>query len=291
MVEKKRQGFAFSLKRLFSRSSPNIANLLPELEDTLLEADVGVAMTSQLIDSIKNQSFDSVDRCLSFLKETIIGSLMPKTPFVLSHERPAVILFVGVNGTGKTTTIGKLAHFYKHRGMQVMMVAADTFRAAAVAQLRVWADRTASLFVEGVAGCDPASVIFSGVQQGRELHADLILVDTAGRLHTKTSLMDELKKGVRVAAKTLGREPDQIFLVLDATIGQNGLAQARDFLAAIPVSGLVLTKYDGTSKGGIILSIVKETGLPLRFVGVGEEMEDLQEFVARDFVEEMFTHA
>lgn len=287
-MEKNCQGFAFSLKNLFSRSSPNIANFLPELEDTLLKADVGVAMTGQLINSIKNQSFDTADRCLTFLKETIIGCLLPKAPFVLSHERPAVILFVGVNGTGKTTSIGKLAHFYKHRGMQVMMVAADTFRAAATAQLKVWADRTSSLFVEGGARCDPASVIFSGIQQGRSLKVDLILVDTAGRLHTKTSLMDELKKGVRVAGKALGRAPDEIFLVLDATIGQNGLAQAREFLAAIPVSGLILAKYDGTSKGGIILAIVKETGLPLRFVGMGEGVEDLQEFVAREFVEEMF---
>ncbi len=289
LLEKPRSGFIAPLKRLFS-DSRQLEEIIPELEELLLSGDVGVATTTALIDDLR-QNLASGANPTEHLKEKILKILTPSTSFALGDKKPFVIFIVGINGTGKTTSIGKLAHHYKAQGLKAMLVAADTFRAAAGDQLEIWAKKAQVDFVGGEPNADPASVVFNGMQAAKARAMDLVLVDTAGRLHTKSSLMEELKKMVRVCSKELGRDPNEVWMVLDATTGQNGLNQVKIFKEAVPLTGLILTKYDGTSKGGVLLPVVSETGLPLRFIGVGEGATHLKSFDAQSFVNDLFdTH-
>jgi fused signal recognition particle receptor len=282
--------FAARLKSAFSGQEKQLQDVIPTLEETLLTADVGIAATEKLIHTVFTEhKAKTVDESYAVLKNEIARILTPTTEFKIdATKKPFVIYLVGVNGVGKTTTIGKLASQFKAQGFGVMMVAADTFRAAAVEQLRVWADRNQVDFVGGQANADPSSVIVDGLRSAQSKNIDVVLVDTAGRLHTKSNLMQELQKMVRMSEKVLNRNPDEIFLVVDAITGQNGFSQAKVFLEAIPVSGVVLTKYDATSKGGIIISIADQTGIPIRYLGLGEKIEDLRPFQAKDFVDKLF---
>lgn len=286
-LSRPREGLIAPLKNLFSGNAREIDALIPELEEILLSADVGVKMTTRLLEDLRASIVQSKD-AIPFIQAEIQKALTPAKPFELPKNRPGVFFFVGINGVGKTTTIGKLASRWKKEGAKPIVVAGDTFRAAAQEQLKIWAERGGIEYIGSAPNSDPASVVFDGIAAAKARDCDLALIDTAGRLHTKSPLMEQLKKMVRIAERELGRNPDEIFLVLDATTGQNGLNQAKIFQEAVPVTGLILTKYDGTSKGGILLSVVAETGLPLRFVGVGEKVEDLKEFNPSEFVSALF---
>lgn len=284
------QGFAKSLKTLFLGSDKRLEDLVPQIEELLLTADVGLKGTESLIESLlSNKEVKNQDQAFGHLKKILKDTLTPSSEFQIdTSKKPYVIYLVGVNGVGKTTTIGKLACQFKSQGLKTMLVAADTFRAAAVDQLRIWSERNEVDFVGGSASQDPSSVIVDGLKSAKAKGTDVVLVDTAGRLQSKTNLMNELSKMVRMSEKVLERVPDQIFLVVDAITGQNGFSQAKVFLEAVDLTGVILTKYDATSKGGIIISIVQETGLPIRYVGLGEGIEDLKKFEADEFVEKLF---
>lgn len=285
-----KDNFAAKLKQLVTGGDQKLSDIVPRVEETLITADVGIAATEKLIRKVfEEKKADSAERAFELLKTEIQNILTPQTAFHIGDShKPFVIYLVGVNGVGKTTTIGKLASQIKASGKTVMMVAADTFRAAAVEQLKVWSERNAVDFIGGAANADPSSVIVDGLRSAKAKNVDVVLVDTAGRLHTKSNLMQELQKMVRMSEKELGRPPNEIFLVVDAITGQNGFSQAKVFLEAVPVSGVILTKYDATSKGGIIISIADQTGIPIRYVGLGEKIEDLKKFDAKDFVEKLF---
>lgn len=285
-----RDGFASRIKALFLGSDKRFEEIVPDLEEVLLTADVGIEATETLIQSVlKNKNVQSIEQAFAHLKSDIQKTLTAPSPFEIdTSKKPYVIYLVGVNGVGKTTTIGKLASQFKNDGHKVMLVAADTFRAAAVEQLRIWSERNDVLFVGGRDNADPSSVIVDGLRSAQSKEVDVVLVDTAGRLQTKSNLMNELRKMVQMSEKELGHSPDQIFLVVDAMTGQNGFSQARIFFEAVPLTGVVLTKYDATAKGGIIIAIAKETGLPIRYVGLGEKIEDLKPFDAGDFVNKLF---
>lgn len=263
----------------------------------LITADIGVKTSERILERLKtrmdNDQLGDEDQVWEALREEARGILeAPGTTsggvYRAPSESPGVILVVGVNGVGKTTTIGKLASRFQENGKKVILAAGDTFRAAAVLQLEVWGRRVGCDVVKGKERADPASVIFDAIKKAREEDADYVIADTAGRLHTKTNLMEELKKVVRSAEKALERPVDEILLVLDSTTGQNAIQQAQLFKDAIDVSGIALTKLDGTAKGGVILGIVDEHGLPVHFVGIGERVEDLREFDAPSFVEALF---
>ncbi len=288
-TEVARQGFVGRLRDSLARSrralteqlavavfDPADAASWERLEEALLGADVGVAATAELVRRLEaRQELGDLSETLA---EEITGMLGAPTTLDVNH-RPAVILVVGVNGTGKTTTIGKLASKLREHGRSVTLGAADTFRAAAEEQLEVWAQRAGARFVGGERGSDPAAVAFDAVRAG----GDVVIVDTAGRLHTQTNLMDELGKVRRVIAGQLEGAPHETLLVIDATTGQNGVQQARLFTEAVGVTGVVLTKLDGSAKGGIAIAIAQELGLPVKLVGVGEGLDDLRPFDARDF--------
>jgi fused signal recognition particle receptor len=261
---------------------------LEALEEILISADVGVAATERIVNAVKARA-----RRGEGLREVVTEEILAifaaaeAEPSPNGH-RPHVTLIVGVNGTGKTTTIGKLANLLKTAGHTPMVCAADTFRAAAVEQLDVWARRAGVEIVRARDGADPAAVVFDAIQSGKARGCDPILVDTAGRLHTRVNLMNELEKIRRVAARATEGAPHEVLLVLDATVGQNGLQQAREFTAVAGVTGIVLTKLDGTAKGGIAIAIAHELRLPIRYVGVGEGIDDLLPFQARDYVDALF---
>lgn len=277
----------FSFKNLFSGLKKNIRESLPELEERLLLADVGSVVAGQLVDLIK-QSDSKTSEEIQMLIQRQVAEWMTPTPFVLPLHRPLVFFFIGVNGTGKTTTIAKMACWLAGQGFKSLLVAGDTFRAAASEQLKIWADRLKAEFVGGASGADPASVVFNGIQAAQSRRLDAVLVDTSGRLQTKTPLIEELKKVYRATIKSAGRDLDEIFLVLDATTGQNGLSQVIHFCEALPLTGLILAKYDGASKGGFVIRAVRETSLPLRFVGVGEKITDLEVFDPHQFSKNLF---
>jgi fused signal recognition particle receptor len=273
-------------------------DLLDELETQLLTADVGLAATSAILAELtarvqRKQLADS-DALYAALRD-ILGALLAPCERQLEINsppgKPFVILMVGVNGVGKTTTIGKLAKRFQSEGRSVMLAAGDTFRAAAVEQLQVWGERNKVPVVAQHTGADSASVIFDAYQSACARNIDVLIADTAGRLHTKSNLMQELEKVVRVLKKLDPEIPQEILLVLDATTGQNALSQARSFTTAVKVSGLVLSKLDGTAKGGMVFAIAKELGLPLRFIGIGETAEDLRPFAAAQFVDALFAPA
>ena len=262
---------------------------LEELETRLLQADCGVTVTEELIEGLRKrvarQQLGDVDALLAALREDITALLTPVAqPLVIDRaHQPFTILVVGVNGSGKTTTIGKLAQRYGAEGLKVVLAAGDTFRAAAVEQIGVWATRTGAELVAQATGADPAAVAFDALQSARARGADLLIADTAGRLQAQTHLMEELRKVRRVLGKVDPSAPQEVLLVIDATQGQNALAQAQQFHAAVGVTGLVLTKLDGTARGGIVLAIARQLKLPIRFVGLGEQAGDFAEFDAAAF--------
>jgi fused signal recognition particle receptor len=270
------------------------SDLLQQLEKILLEADIGIVVTKaiikQLTDNLNRQQLKNADDLFSQLKAELERHLMPLAqPLqILSEKKPFVIMMIGVNGTGKTTSIGKLAHQFKHQGYSLSLAAGDTFRAAAVEQLQVWADRLSLPLIKQQTGADSASVIFDALQSAQAKQQDILIADTAGRLHTKSNLMEELKKIKRVLGKLDPSAPHEILLVIDATTGQNALQQAAAFTKEIGVTGLILTKLDGTARGGIIFAIGQQLGLPIRYIGVGEGIEDLRPFDAKAFVEALF---
>ena len=269
------------------RSRPVDVDTIEALEEALISADVGVAAADQIVQAVKSRrNRDGSLRTL--VKEEIRSILRGAEQPAGNGHTPRVVMIVGVNGTGKTTTVGKLARLLKASGKAPMICAADTFRAAAVEQLEIWADRAGVDIVRAKAGSDPAAVVFDALAAGKARGRDVVLVDTAGRLHTRVNLMSELDKIRRVAAREVEGAPHEVLLVLDATVGQNGLSQAREFTSAAGVNGIVLTKLDGTAKGGIAVAIAHDLKLPIRYVGVGESIEDLIPFSADEYVEALF---
>ena len=285
-MEKSRKNFSNKLKNLSSRYKEVNQDYFDELEQILIESDVGINFALNIIEEVLERSEKEhitdpnqineilVDRM--FVGYASKGDVSNEITFV--EGTPTVLLVVGVNGVGKTTTIAKLAYRYKNMGKKVMLVAADTFRAGATEQLTIWADRLGIDIVTGKAEADPASVAYDGVKKAIETKCDFVIVDTAGRLQTKANLMAELAKIKRVMGKEIENAPQETFLIIDATTGQNGVIQAKAFAEVTNLTGVVITKMDGTSKGGIILAIRDELGVPVRFIGLGEKMEDLQEF-------------
>ena len=261
-----------------------------ELEELLLMADVGVAASGEIVEAVRTRQRRGV-KLRDLVKEEMLGILERSAEAAKNQEAAAdlrVILVVGVNGVGKTTTIGKLANQMREAGKKPLICAADTFRAAAVDQLQIWAERAGVDIVRAKEGSDPAAVVFDGITAAKARQRDIVLVDTAGRLHTRTNLMNELDKIRRVASREVPGAPHEVLLVLDATVGQNGLAQAREFTNVAGVTGIVLTKLDGTAKGGIAVAIAHDLNLPIRYVGVGEGVDDLLPFSPRDYVDAIF---
>jgi fused signal recognition particle receptor len=287
-----RGGFIARLSRLFGGRPEIDPQLIEQIEEVLITADIGSKTTQRILDRLRDRlsrkELTDEDRVWSALRDEARSILGSSAGRLSLKGRPAVVLVIGVNGVGKTTTIGKLASRLSSQGAKIMMVAADTFRAAAVLQLEVWGKRVGCPVVKGKENADPASVVFDALKRAEIEGADLVIVDTAGRLHTKAPLMEELKKLGRTVEKALGRPADEILLVLDSTNGQNALQQAALFREALPVTGIVLTKLDGTAKGGVVLGIVDEQQLPIRFIGIGERVEDLREFDPQSFVEALF---
>ena len=271
-----------------AQAQPIDVDTVEALEELLISADVGVAATGRIVAAVRDRARggESLRDLVKREIRTIFDAVEPASP--ANGHAPHVTLIVGVNGTGKTTTIGKLANLLKASGKQPLVCAADTFRAAAVEQLEIWAARAAVDIVRAREGADPASVVFDAIQSGRARGRDPILVDTAGRLHTRANLMSELDKIRRVAGRAAEGAPHEVLLVLDATVGQNGLTQAREFMNVAGVTGIVLTKLDGTAKGGIAVAIAHDLKLPIRYIGVGEGIDDLVPFSAQDYVDALF---
>jgi fused signal recognition particle receptor len=266
------------------------AEILDELETRLITADVGVEATSRILEELRRKvarkELDDVNALLAALSKAMVDILKPvERPLVIDPGiRPYVILVIGINGAGKTTTIGKLAHRLLAEGRTVMLAAGDTFRAAAREQLTIWAERNRVPIIAQQSGAEPAAVIFDGLQAARARQIDVLIADTAGRLHTQSHLMDELKKVKRVLGRLDPGAPHEVLLILDGTIGQNAVAQAAEFHRGLGVTGLVVTKLDGTAKGGVVLAIAQKLGIPIRFIGVGEDTEDFGVFNASEFV-------
>jgi fused signal recognition particle receptor len=292
-VQKTRAGLVNALEDALQGKKEIDAGLLDELEGTLLSADIGVRTTEEILERIRqrverHQLADAAG-LKGLIREQLLEILAAseRAPARVA-EPPAVVLLVGVNGSGKTTTIGKLAQRFKNEQRSVLLCAADTFRAAAIEQLEVWGQRTGIPVVRQGPGSDPSAVLFDAVQAAKSRKLDYVLVDTAGRLQTKENLMAELQKMTRTARKVIPDAPHEVLLVMDATTGQNGLEQARKFTETSGVTGIVLTKLDGTAKGGIVVAIARELNLPIRYVGVGEKVEDLLPFDAEKFIQSLF---
>jgi fused signal recognition particle receptor len=269
------------------RSRPVDLETLEALEEALISADVGVAATDRIVAAVRARSGRG-DTLRDLVKREIHDILSGAERSVANGHKPRVVLIVGVNGTGKTTTVGKLARILKDEGKRPIICAADTFRAAAVEQLEIWANRAGVDIVRASHGSDPAAVVFDAIASGKAKQHDVVLVDTAGRLHTRVNLMAELDKIRRIAAREVDGAPHDVLLVLDATVGQNGLAQAKEFTQFAGVTGIVLTKLDGTAKGGVAVAIAHDLQLPIRYVGVGEGIDDLVPFSADEYVDALF---
>ena len=269
------------------RSRPVDVDTLDALEEALISADVGVAASDQIVSAVRNKRSRG-ESLRTLVKDEILDILKSADQAPPNGRTPHVVLIVGVNGTGKTTTVGKLARLIKDSGKTPLICAADTFRAAAVEQLQVWATRAGVDFIRAQGGADPAAVVFDAIAAGKARGRDVVLVDTAGRLHTRVNLMQELEKIRRIAAREVDGAPHEVLLVLDATVGQNGLNQAREFMGVAGVNGIVLTKLDGTAKGGIAVAIAHDLKLPIRYVGVGEGIDDLVPFSPEEYVNALF---
>lgn len=287
-----RGGFMARLKAIFTGKKEIDPAILEQMEEVMLTSDVGVKTTAAILDRLRDRlqknELSDTDAVWAALRAEATRILAGSGAKGLPKAKPAVVLMVGVNGVGKTTTIGKLATKWTADGKKVVLAAGDTFRAAAVQQLEVWGKRVGADVVKGKEGADPGAVAFEATKKAGEVGADILLVDSAGRLHTKVNLMDEIKKVKRTIAKAMEGAPHETLLVLDATTGQNGLTQAAMFKEALELTGIILTKLDGTAKGGVVLGIADELGLPVRYIGLGERAEDLREFVPADFVEALF---
>ena len=269
------------------RSRPVDVETLDALEELLISADIGVAASTRIVAAVKAKS-SRTSSLRDLVKDEIRAVFAAVDRPVAVAERPEVVLVVGVNGTGKTTTVGKLANLLKKQGATPLICAADTFRAAAVEQLEIWANRAGVEMIRAHEGADPAAVVFDAISSGKAKGRDPILVDTAGRLHTRVNLMNELEKIRRIASREVAGAPQEVLLVLDATVGQNGVTQAKEFMDAAGVTGIVLTKLDGTAKGGVGVAIAQDLKLPIRYVGVGEGIDDLVPFSADEYVDGLF---
>ena len=292
-LDKTRARLSGGLQDIFLGAKTLDDKLLEEIETILLSADVGVRVTQEILDELakkmNRKELSDSDAVLQHLKDHLTDILKPvERSLALEEHKPFVILMVGVNGAGKTTTIGKLTKWIESQGQTVMLAAGDTFRAAAVEQLQVWGDRNEVPVIAQGTGADSASVIYDALSAAKAKQVDVLIADTAGRLQNKKNLMDELSKINRVLAKLDQAAPHEIILVLDATSGQNAISQAQDFLSAVNVTGIAVTKLDGTAKGGVVFPIARQLALPIRFIGVGEQMEDLRPFSADDFVSALF---
>jgi len=292
-VTRTRENLAARIEDVVSVGKEIDRSTLDDLEATLLSADLGTTTTREVLDKLRDKAdrrqIKNVDELKRLLKDELLTILSSAHTQVRRVDGPTeVILIVGVNGTGKTTTIGKLAQVFRSQGKTVLLCAADTFRAAAIEQLEIWGERTGSEIIRTKPGGDPAAVLFDALQAAVARKSDYVIVDTAGRLHTKTNLMAELEKMRRTAQRIIPSAPHETLLVMDATTGQNGLQQARLFTQSAGVTGIVLTKLDGTAKGGVVVAISRELGLPVRYVGVGEKAGDLLPFDAKEFVESLF---
>ena len=294
-LSKTHQGFVEKIDQLFLGKKVIDQEVLDELEGLLFEADLGVKTSSQLIEGVrqalKRGELQEPEKVKEYIKHEILRILKSgEKPLSIdfSRTKPFVMMVVGVNGGGKTTTIGKIAHQYSSQGKKVLVGAADTFRAAAVEQLEVWANRVGADLIKQSKGSDPSAVAFDSIHAARARGTDLVFIDTAGRLHTKVNLMEELKKLKRIVGREYPGAPHEVLLVLDATTGQNAISQAKLFNEAVGVTGIALTKLDGTAKGGIIVGITQELKIPIRYIGVGEGIDDLKEFDATEFVQALF---
>jgi len=291
-VKRSKDTWFSKITRLFDRTTLD-QDVWDQLEELLIAADVGLDTTEKLIQKLRRrvdkEKATQPDQVKEILKEEIVAILNPDSRTASTENYPLIILIVGVNGSGKTTTIAKLARSYKEDGKAVLLAAADTFRAAAIDQLKWWGTKVGVDVISHQAGADPGAVVFDAIQAAKNRGTDVIIVDTAGRLHTKFNLMEELKKVKRVAQRVDENIPQQTLLVLDATTGQNGLSQAKHFTAAVHVDGIVLTKLDGTAKGGIVLAISDQLNIPIEFIGTGEQVDDLAPFDPRDFVEALLS--
>jgi fused signal recognition particle receptor len=270
-----------------ARSRPIDVETMEALEEALISADVGVAATSRIVESVRSHRSRG-ESLGALVRAEILQILRGAETVAPNGHAPHVVMVVGVNGTGKTTTVGKLARLTKESGKAPLICAADTFRAAAVEQLEIWATRAGVDIIRARAGADPAAVVFDAIAAGKARKRDVVIVDTAGRLHTRLNLMSELDKIRRIAAREVEGAPHEVLLVLDATVGQNGLAQAREFMSAAGVNGIILTKLDGTAKGGIAVAIANDLKLPIRYVGVGEGIDDLIPFAPEEYVDALF---
>ena len=291
-LQKTHQKLTHEIKRIVTRSPRLEAEALEELEGALLAADLGVAMTSQIVDAVKKayetQGSTGLEVFAVAEREVVNSLASNQAALRTAPEGVTVVSIVGVNGTGKTTTAAKLAHFVQSQGQAALLAACDTFRAAAIEQLKLWGQRLKVEVIAGAYGADAAAVAHDAVAAAQARQARYLFVDTAGRLHTKHNLMQELQKLHRVMGKLLPGAPHEVLLVLDASTGMNALNQAREFHKAVPLTGLVVTKLDGTSKGGMVVAIQKELGLPIKFIGLGEQADDLQPFDARQFAQALF---
>jgi len=296
------RGIFSKVDQLLTGRRPVDDELFDELEELLIQADLSIHTATKLVDALREASrkerLNESDQIKDKLKTLLEEILSPDghRGLKMPSDRPAVYLFVGVNGVGKTTTIAKVAGFFKRQGQRVLLSAADTFRAAAIDQLEIWANRVGVEIIKHQPGADPGAVVFDSINAAIARNADVVLVDTAdvvlvdtaGRLHTKTNLMEELGKIGRIVKRTLERDPDEVILVLDATTGQNAVSQAREFSNAVPISAIALTKMDGTAKGGIVVTIRDELGLPIKLACTGEKIEDIEEFDPKVFVDALF---
>ncbi len=298
-LEKTRKSFSDKINSVLGAGRKIDEDLLMDIEDILISTDIGIDTTEKIVDSlrerVKKEGHENSEDLYKILKEEI-QKLLIKSPssdndasyYVDEAKKPHTIMVIGVNGVGKTTTIGKLAYNYKNAGRSVLIGAADTFRAAANEQLEVWAERAGVPVIQQKQGADPASVAFDTVKAALSRNNDVVIIDTAGRLHNKANLMRELEKIYRVMNKQKEGAPDEVFLVLDATTGQNAIIQAKEFIKAARITGIVLTKLDGTAKGGVVIPIAAELKIPVRYIGVGEKIDDLQVFDPVSFVEALF---
>ena len=294
-LAKTRDSLIYRMDTLFLGKKVIDTELLDDLEELLITADLGVTTTTELLDHarrrVKRKELSDPALLKEVLKEKIRSFITDSTrpaELVMPESGPFVIMVIGVNGVGKTTTIGKIAHKFLSSGQSVMLVAADTFRAAAVAQLQIWGERNNIKVVSHKDGADPSSVVYDALATAKAENYDVVLVDTAGRLHTQTNLIEELRKIKRVMGKQLPGAPHEVMLVIDATTGQNGISQAKLFNEAVEVTGITLTKLDGTAKGGIVANICRDLKIPIRFIGIGEQLEDLRDFDPDEFIEALF---
>lgn len=295
-LQKTRQALKESFETVFSRKRLDVETL-EELEEALILADLGMPVTEKVLQEVSNRVRQKTIEAgeglragvIETIRDLLLTSMPAEAPGTAPLPQPWVLMMVGVNGVGKTTTLGKLAQQYRKAGERPLLVAADTFRAAAIEQLEIWAQRAGVELIKGQPGGDSAAVAFDAVRAARARHMHRVLIDTAGRLHTKTHLMDELKKMQRIISRELPGAPQDVWLVVDATTGQNAIAQVRQFHESLGLTGLILTKLDGTAKGGIVINIAHQFQLPIRYIGIGEGVDDLRPFQAAEFAEALLS--